>query len=55
MTGELILFGDPVDPLGATPKQYVDSVAFINPPDNKLYAAKAGLLPVGFIPLMKHL
>jgi hypothetical protein len=50
MTGEIILPGDPVDPLGATPKQYVDAVALsANPPDNKLYARQGGATP-GWVP-----
>jgi hypothetical protein len=49
MTGALVLSADPVNLLEAVTKQYVDSVAFTNPPDNKLYARQGGATP-GWVP-----
>jgi hypothetical protein len=43
MTGPLVLPGDPVTALQATPKQYVDARAVLLPPnDGKTYAMKNG-------------
>ena len=38
MTGVLLFSADPIANLEVATKQYVDSVAFVNPPDNKYYA-----------------
>jgi hypothetical protein len=49
MTGALVLSADHTLNLEAPTKQYVDAVAFTNPPDNKYYARQGGLTP-GWVP-----
>jgi hypothetical protein len=48
-TGSITISTDPVLPLGIATKRYVDSVAFTNPSDNKLYARQGGATP-GWVP-----
>jgi hypothetical protein len=47
--GSITMAADPVAFLGIATKQYVDSVAFTNPKDNKYYARQGGATP-GWVP-----
>jgi hypothetical protein len=47
--GWVTLGNDPMAAMHAVTKQYVDSVAFVNPPDDKYYARQGGATP-GWVP-----
>jgi hypothetical protein len=44
-SGDIIVEHDPTQALGVATKQYVDAVAFTNPPDDKYYARQGGVTP----------